>query len=380
MDKVKQIIYNVLDNNQKMTANQAAYLFECKSAEALNLIQNAANELRKKLVGDKVSYIINLNANFTNICDSFCIFCGFRRNATESDAYILDINDFEPHLDYNVNQLGITEVCFQGGLHSKLKISGFKSVSLLDTYAELLSRVKGRYPDLHIHAYSPEEIEFLSVVSGKSEQYILEYFKDSGLDSMPGTAAEILVDEIRKKICSKKLNTQKWIDIIKLAHKLGVPSTATIMYGHFENSFHKARHLEILRNIQEETNGFTEFIPLPLIPDKTYLKDKVAPLTCVDRLKLLAISRLFFGKDIKNIQASWVKQGFEETAESLDWGCNDIGGTLGDERITQAAGGTFGRGVTKKQLVDIITFKNRIPVLRDTLYLYQKDRSLTYLT
>ncbi len=373
MDKVKQIISNVLENNQKMTADQAAYLFECKSKEALNLIKNGANELRKELVGDKVSYIVNLNANFTNICDSFCIFCGFRRNDSEPDAYILDLNEFEPHLDYNVKQLGITEVCFQGGLYSKLKINGFKSVSLLDTYAELLSWVKDRYPDLHIHAYSPEEIEFLSVVSGKSEQYILEYFKDSGLDSMPGTAAEILVDEIRKKICSKKLNTQKWVDIIKLAHKLGIPSTATIMYGHFESSSHKAKHLEILRNIQEETNGFTEFIPLPLIPDRTHLRGKVVPLTSIDRLKLLAISRLFFGKDIKNIQASWVKQGFEETAESLDWGCNDIGGTLGDERITQAAGGCFGKGVTKEQLVEIITSKNRVPMQRDTLYLYQKE-------
>ena len=190
---------------------------------------------------------------------------------------------------------------------------------------------------------------------------------------MPGTAAEILVDEIRSKICPKKLNTAKWTEIVKLAHGLSIPTTATIMYGHIESNYHRAKHLEVLRYIQDETRGFTEFIPLPFIASKTLLSHKVTPLESVDRLKMLAIARLFFKDSIPNIQASWVKQGKEETAESLDWGVNDVGGTLGDERITNAAGGTFGRNITKEELVEIITSKGRSPVLRDTLYNYSKD-------
>lgn len=372
MNSIKTILSRLSEDNYRLSANDASMLFECTNSNEIDSIRQAADNARLNIAGNKVSYIVNLNVNFTNICESVCLFCGFRRSDMASDKYILDPEEFEERLYNAVTRDKISEVCFQGGLYSRLRLPGLKANTLLDTYAELLSRVKDKYSSLHIHAYSPEEIEFLSISSGKSIRYILEYLKDSGLDSMPGTAAEILDDDIRSKICPKKLNTARWIEIVRLAHSLNIPSTATIMYGHYESSAQRAMHLEIIRNIQDETNGFTEFIPLPLVATKTLLNQKITPLTSVDRLKMLAISRLFFRDSIANIQASWVKQGMEETAESLDWGVNDIGGTLGDERITYAAGGTFGHGTTRESLVELIKSNNREPVLRDTLYKYRE--------
>jgi FO synthase subunit 2 len=372
MSNISSILSKITETDNYLTVDDAAELFNCNEKQEIEAIKNTADILRTKIAGDKVSYIVNLNVNFTNICESVCLFCGFRRSEADSDSYIINLDDFEERL-YNASKNGALEVCLQGGLHSKLKIQGLKSKNLVDMYAELLIWIKEKYPNIHIHAYSPEEIEFLSILSGKPIKYILEYFKDSGLDSMPGTAAEILADEVRSQICSKKLNTKKWIEIITLAHNLNIPTTATIMYGHVESNYHRAKHLEILRNMQNNTGGFTEFIPLPFISNKTLLNNKVTPLTSVDRLKMLAIARLFFKEAIPNIQASWVKQGIEETAESLEWGVNDVGGTLEDERITYAAGGNFGRGISKEKLIDLIKLKNRQPILRDTLYNYKEQ-------
>lgn len=376
MTTIESILSKAIESNNRMSVDEAAMLFDCTEKDDIQLIKEYADKLRSNIAGDKVSYINNFNLNFTNICESVCLFCGFRRSETDFDATTLNLDEFEETLYKAANQ-GISEICLQGGLNSKLKIKGLKSIEMLDMYAELLQWFKSRYSHIHLHAYSPEEIDFLSVISGKSINYVLEYLKDSGLDSMPGTAAEIFDKEIRSIICSKKLSADKWVNIIKTAHKTGIPSTATIMYGHIETSIHRAKHLEVLRNLQEETGGLTEFVPLPFVANKTLLSGKIVPLKSVDRLKMLAISRLFFKELLPNIQASWVKQGVEETAESLDWGANDIGGTLGDERITFEAGGNYGRSMTVDQLVDIIQSKNRIPVLRDTLYNYIKEPVLS---
>jgi FO synthase subunit 2 len=372
MTTIQSILNKVTESDNRLSADDAAKLFDCTDKGDIQLIKSHADKLRSNIAGDKVSYISNLNVNFTNICESVCLFCGFRRSENDPDATILNLDEFEETLYIAANQ-GITEICLQGGLFSKLKIKGLKSNNSLDMYAELLQWIKSRYSHIHLHAYSPEEIDFLSILSGKSINYVLSYLKDSGLGSMPGTAAEIFDKEIRSIICPKKISADKWVNIIKTAHKTGIPSTATIMYGHIESSLHRAKHLEVLRNLQEETGGLTEFVPLPFVANKTHLSGKIVPLKSVDRLKLLAISRLFFKDLIPNIQASWVKQGIEETAESLDWGVNDIGGTLGDERITFEAGGNYGRSMTEDQLVSIINSKNRTPVLRDTLYNYIKE-------
>ena len=371
MSRVEKILSDVLERNYRLTADDATLLFNSSDKKDIELIKTTANALRKKVNGDKVSYIINLNVNFTNICEATCLFCGFKRSENQPGSEILDLEKFEETFLKAVKD-GVTEVCLQGGLYSKLEIPGLKATNKLDMYAKLLSWFKDRHPKVHLHAYSPEEIEFSSLLSGKSIQYVLDYFKDSGLNSMPGTAAEILDDNIRKIICSKKLNTAKWIEVIKTAHKSGIPTTCTMLFGHIESNQHRANHLEILRNVQDETHGFTEYIPLPFISTKTLLSSKVKPLESIDRLKMLSIARIFFGYSIPNIQASWVKQGMAETAESLDWGVNDVGGTLGDERITFEAGGNFGRNVSKEDLIELIESKQRQPILRDTLYDYQK--------
>ncbi|MEW5819352.1 MAG: 5-amino-6-(D-ribitylamino)uracil--L-tyrosine 4-hydroxyphenyl transferase CofH [Cyanobacteriota bacterium] len=364
---IKRITDKVVLDNHYLTVDEAALLFAASTDKELEIIKQSADDLRKRLVGDQVSYTINLNVNFTNICECSCLFCGFRCSEGDDNSYIITIDELDGKLN-EATKKGAMEICFQGGLYSKLQIPGLKSKNILDLYAKLLAWVKDNYPEVITHSYSPEEIDFLSYMTDKSLIYVLEYLKDNGLDTMPGTAAEILVDDVRKKVCPKKLTTARWVEIIKLAHQLNIPTTSTIMYGHFESNLDLAKHLEVLRNIQKETGGITEFIPLPLVATKTALAKLVKPLTSEDRLKMLAISRLYFADLIPNIQASWVKQGMEETLESLSWGVNDVGGTLGDERITNAAGGTFGKAVEAVDLVEIICKASKKPVLRDTYY------------
>ena len=366
---IDNILTKAVDTDQKLTVDEAAFLFNCEDKNDVEKIKHAADILRSKISGNNVSYIVNSNVNFTNICEAVCLFCGFRRKESDPDSEILNLDELEEKL-YNSVKNGASEVCLTGGLYSRLKIQGLKATNMLDLYAELLLWIKDKAPNIHLHAYSPEEIEYSSILSGKPVKYILEYFKDSGLDSMPGTAAEILADEIRSIICPKKLNTQRWVEIISQAHRLNIPTSATIMYGHIESNYHRARHLEILRNLQEVTGGITEFIPLPIITTKTLLSHKVKTLQPVDRLKMLAISRLFFKELIPNIQSSWVKQGIEEAVEALDWGVNDLGGTLGDEKITFAAGGNFGKNISKEKLISVISSTGKTPILRDTLYNY----------
>lgn len=367
IDDIKRITDRVVEDNQYLTTKEAEVLFNETSTEGLDIIRVAADTLRQRLNGDLVSYIVNLNVNFTNICDCRCLFCGFRRNSTDPDAYTITIDDLDAKLSMATSK-GALEICFQGGLYPELVIGGLKAKNLLDTYAKLLAWVKEHYPQVITHAYSPEEIFFLHEVSGKSTHYILECLKDHGLDTMPGTAAEILVDDVRKRICPKKLNTSQWVNVVKQAHSLQIPTTCTILYGTVETNKDIAKHLNVLRTLQQETNGFTEFIPLALVADKTPIAHKIKPLTSIDRLKMLAISRLFFADLIPNIQASWVKQGIPETKESLNWGVNDIGGTLFDEQITFKAGGAFGQAMTEEELIHIITSSNKKPVLRNTIY------------
>lgn len=365
--EIKEITEKVLYENSYLTVADATKLFAVTSRQELEVIQHAADELRKRLVGDVVSYTVNLNVNFTNICECRCLFCGFRCSEDSENAYVITIDELDDRLKEAARK-GALEVCFQGGLNPKIQIPGLKAKNILDLYAKLLAWVKDRYPKIITHSYSPEEIDFVSDLSGKSILYTLECLKDNGLDTMPGTAAEILVDEVRKKICPRKLNTERWVGIIKQAHALNIPTTSTIMYGHFETPLHLAEHLNVLREIQKETGGLTEFIPLPLVASKTALAKLVKPLITEDRLKMLAIGRLFFADLIPNIQASWVKQGMEETRESLSWGVNDVGGTLGDERITNAAGGQYGSSVEAEDLINLICSANRKAVLRDTYY------------
>ncbi|MCX8176201.1 MAG: 5-amino-6-(D-ribitylamino)uracil--L-tyrosine 4-hydroxyphenyl transferase CofH, partial [Candidatus Bathyarchaeota archaeon] len=297
-------VASILDkalNGKEISEEEALKLFTVSGINFHALIL-VADWLRFKRVGDVVTFVCNRNINFTNVCQIRCDFCAFSRDLNSPDAYLLKPNDVVAKAKEAWIK-GATEVCIQGGINPVLNLA---------YYEEILKTIKKELPKIHIHAFSPMEIAYMSWKSGLKFEEVLVRLKEAGLDSMPGTAAEILVDEVRSKICSRKIKSQEWVKIIKTAHKLGIPTTATVMYGHVEGLRDLVAHLKILRNIQKETKGFTEFIPLTFIHWKTplYLKGEVkAGATGVEDLKLYAISRLFFNGVIDNIQVSWVKLG-----------------------------------------------------------------------
>lgn len=343
--------------NKQITDSQLLTLFlnDFKTDE----LYAAADSLRKILCGDRVTYVRNLNINFTNICINNCLFCAFK--AQQQDKGFNLSNEQITAKVAQAEKAGITEVCIQGGLHPNYGLT---------QYAEILKAVKRVSPRVHIHAFSPMEIKHAADMSGKSYRYVLEFLISNGLGSMPGTAAEILDDTVREKICPGKLSTDQWVEIITTAHKLGLKTTATIMFGHLEAPTDIVTHLKLIKKIQAQTGNFTEFIPLPFIPYNTVLGQKynVTPIPTSETFKLLAISRLYFGTLIPNIQVSWPKIGPEAAMQSLSVGVNDIGGTLMEESISKSAGAKFGDFLHVDKIVSMIQRAGRIPIERDTMY------------
>ncbi|MGP3667377.1 MAG: 5-amino-6-(D-ribitylamino)uracil--L-tyrosine 4-hydroxyphenyl transferase CofH [Candidatus Bathyarchaeota archaeon] len=347
-------------NGKEISEKEALKLFTVKGINFHALIL-VADWLRFKRVGDIVTFVCNRNINFTNVCQIRCDFCAFSRDLNSPDAYLLKPSDVLAKAK-EAWLKGATEVCIQGGINPVLDLT---------YYEEVLKAIKKEIPKIHIHAFSPMEIAYMSWKSGLMFDEVLVRLKEAGLDSMPGTAAEILVDEVRRKICSRKIGSHEWIKIITTAHKLGIPTTATVMYGHAESLENLVTHLKVLRNIQKETKGFTEFIPLTFVHWKTplYLKGGVkAGATGAEDLKLYAISRLFFNGVIDNIQVSWVKLGAKFAQVALTAGANDFGGTLMEENISKSAGATAGENMCVDEVVRLIRDLGRIPAQRTTTY------------
>ncbi|BDZ71075.1 5-amino-6-(D-ribitylamino)uracil--L-tyrosine 4-hydroxyphenyl transferase CofH [Methanobacterium petrolearium] len=339
--------------------------------EALKLIKTtgsdyqalirAADLRRQELIGDEVTYIKNWNINFTDICTGTCGFCAFRKDPGQDGAYFLDVDEIVQRAKTAWDD-GAIEICIQGGLHPDVDAY---------FYEKILLSVKEEIPDIHIHAFSPMEIYYGAAQSGLTLKETLKMLKDAGLGSMPGTAAEILNDDVRKVICPGKLTTEEWVQVIETAHQTGVPTTCTMMYGHVESVEHRVEHLEILRNIQKKTGGFTEFVPLTFMHQNApiYKQGISSPgTTGTEDLKLYAVSRLMFGDLIPNIQVSWVKLGFKFAQVCLTAGGNDMGGTLGEENISRSAGAQHGVYTPPEHLQYIIRDLGRIPAERDTLY------------
>ena len=356
-------IANILEGSltgQKLTEEDAVTLLEASGQDVLALVA-VADELRKRRVGEQVSYVINRNINFTNVCRENCRFCGFHRGKNASDAYFLTPEEIGLKA-LEASNMGASEVCIQGGLHPELP---------KDYYIAVLREVKNLVPAMHIHAYSPMEVLYGAERRGIPVEEYLAELKNAGLGSMPGTAAEILVDEIRARICPGKMNTAGWIRVIKAAHCQGIRTTCTMMYGHIEKPYHQTRHLSLLRNIQKETGGFTEFVPLSFVHAKTrlYLTEGArAGTDGLAELKVHAVSRLMLDGFIPNIQVSWVKLGKRLAQVCLAAGANDFGGTLFEEKIAAAAGGDTPGGMTEQEIVQAIRDVGRIPVKRTTLY------------
>ena len=320
-----------------------------------------ADHLRRETVGEAITYVANRNINFTNVCFVGCSFCGFGRGPQASDAYSLSFEEVVRRAQ-EARDCGATEVCIQGGLPRDL--DGF-------FYRDLLRAVKRSIPAMHVHAFSPMEIDYGVLKTGMPLRDYLRMMKDEGLGSIPGTAAEILDDRIRLQLSPNKLPVARWVEIITTAHELGIPTTSTMMYGHVEEPADWVHHLFLLRSIQKRTGGFTEFVPLGFIHQNTrlYKHGGSRPGAVRDEhLRVHALSRVLLHGSIRNIQVSWVKLGIDISLASLQAGANDFGGTLMEENISKAAGATFGEYVSPEEFRSHIRKIGRVPAERSTTY------------
>ena len=356
---VAGLLENALAGND-LGLEDGLILAKVEGKDLLALVK-VADELRRRAVGDRITYVVNRNLNFTNVCIVGCAFCGFSRGPDSPDAYF---HSSETLIAKSVEavKLGATEVCIQGGLPKDL--DGYY-------YVNLLRAIKARLPELHVHAYSPMEIAYGVEKTRLNLREYLLMLKEAGLNSIPGTAAEILDDQVRKSLSPNKLKVRQWIDVIRTAHGLGIPSTSTMMYGHTELPEHWVRHLLLLREIQKETRGFTEFVPLGFIHPQTKLFQKGgarAGHSAHEDLIVHALSRVLLNGYISNIQVSWVKLGFQDSLACLEAGANDFGGTLMEESISKAAGANFGEYVSPGEFRALIRTIGRIPAERSTTY------------
>jgi FO synthase subunit 2 len=336
---------------ERIGSSDTAALLAARGDDA-RAVWSVADGMRSRRCGDEVTYVVNRNVNFTSCCTGSCLFCNFHTSAGNA----LSMNEVRERIRIP----GLTEVCLQGGLHPSLG---------LPYYVELLQTVHRELPSVHVHAFSPAEIDHISVQEGIGIGETLRVLREAGLGSIPGTAAEILDDSVRSIICPEKIPTARWKEIITTAHSLGIPSTATMMYGHVETYRQRADHLLTIREIQERTGGFTEFVPLSYLPgNELGRKYGLTGASGLDDLNVHAVSRIVLNDVIPNIQASWVKLGWKLTTVALCCGANDVGGTLYEENISRASGGTHGERAEKKDIEAMIRLAGRTPRQRDTLY------------
>ena len=344
----------------RLSREQCLLLAHSEGDDLLALIA-AADQLRHDLVGDVVTYVVNRNINFTNVCFVGCKFCAFSRGAREADAYFLTLEDVARRTR-EARERGATEVCVQGGLPRDLEPF---------YYRDILRAVKDAVPDMHTHAFSPMEISYGVELTGMSTHDYLCMLRDNGLDTLPGTAAEILDDEVRTLISRNKLSTARWREIITTAHECGIRTTSTLMYGHIETVEHWVDQLLLLREIQSRTGGFTEFVPLGFVHQNTLLFQegmaRPGP-TLSEHLKIHALARVVLAGAINNIQVSWVKLSRETAQMCLRAGANDYGGTLMDENISRLAGATSGEYLSPEQFHERIHELGRTPAERNTTY------------
>ncbi|WP_406656754.1 5-amino-6-(D-ribitylamino)uracil--L-tyrosine 4-hydroxyphenyl transferase CofH [Methanolobus sp. ZRKC2] len=348
------IIENALAG--KTTKEDAFSLLQVHPFELFGL----ADRLRYESVGDTVTYIINRNINFTNKCIGNCGFCAFKHN---SEGYVLSTEQILQKVK-EADRLGATEVCIQGGLLADAD---------LNFYLHIIESVKEEFPHISTHAFSPMEVYHAARQSDVSVNEALTELKRAGLGSMPGTAAEILSDRVREIICSKKLKTDEWVDVITKAHRIGIHTTATMMYGHIETIEERIDHILLIRDIQKNTGGFTEFVPLPFMPYNNHIGEEMLRsgkyiTSGTEDLRMYALSRIILNTHVNNIQSSWVKLGKKLSQVALHCGANDLGGTLMEEKISRSAGATNGEFMSAQELEWFIRASGREPRQRNTVY------------
>ena len=356
--KTEKILTKSLD--EAISVDEANHLMNIKGNELYPLLATA-DYLRNEIVGDDVTFINNCNINFTNICTVRCGFCAFGKDADDPDAYILDDEAILAKANGAVEK-GAHEFCVMGGVLPDADI---------EYYEHLLTLLKDEYPDVMIHGFSPTMINDACSVSGIDIAEGFERLKTAGLDTLPGTAAEILTDRSRDIICPEKVSVRDWIDIVKTSHEVGIPGSATIMYGHVETLSERVEHIDIIRQIQEDTNGFTEFIPMTFMHEYSPIfldGQKNLGASGTEDLKLYAISRMMLRDSIPNIQVSWVKMGFRFAQVVLTAGANDLGGTLGGDELSEASGAPDGVEASIETLDSMIKNLGRNPIERNSKY------------
>ncbi len=349
---------------QELSIEDISRLFESRGAD-FGYITQQANRLRKATNGDTVSFVVNRNINYTNVCYFKCQFCAFSKGKASENLrgrpYDISAEEIARRTREAWDR-GATEVCMQGGIHPDY--TG-------QTYLDIVETVRHAVPGMHIHAFSPLEVWQGASTLGISLREFLERLKSAGLNTLPGTAAEVLDDEVRQTLCADKLNSEEWLQVMQTAHDVGFKTTATIMYGHIDRPKHWANHLLRIRALQARTGGFTEFVPLPYVHMEApmYLKglSRRGP-SFREAVLMHAVARLVFHGQIDNIQASWVKMGLDGVAACLNAGANDLGGTLMNESITRAAGASYGQEWTAQAIEDTIRNMERLPRMRNTLY------------
>jgi FO synthase len=344
----------------ELSEDELTALFAETRPEVVEEMRVAADELRAELAGDTVTFVVNRNVNFTNVCVVGCAFCGFGQGKRSPDAYEVSEEDFAARVEEAI-AFGATELCMQGGIHPDLT---------LEEYGRWLRLAKECAPQLHLHAYSPLEFYWACERSGKSPAQVFEHLLECGLGSTPGTAAEVLDDGVRQRISPNKLPADRWVEIVEASHRAGLRSTSTVMFGHIEEPRELARHMRVIRGLQERTGGITEFVPLSFIPFNTMLgrTHGIEEISMAENLKHTAAFRLALGRTIPNLQASWVKMGLEGATEALRWGVNDLGGTLMEENISRMAGSQHGVRLEPEQLIAAAWAAGREPAQRTTLY------------
>ncbi|MEP0812014.1 7,8-didemethyl-8-hydroxy-5-deazariboflavin synthase subunit CofH [Trichocoleus sp. ST-U2] len=368
-----------------LSQEEGVVLLKQTDPDVQSAIRETADKLRLRQAGETVTYVINRNINFTNICEQHCSFCAFRRDEDEEGAFWLESPQILEKAADGVRR-GATEICMQGGLHLGAKING----ASLPYYLQLVKTIKEEFPQLHLHAFSPQEVQFIAREDGLSYESVIAALRDAGVGSMPGTAAEVLNDEVRRVLCPEKLDTATWLEIVGTAHKLGMPTTSTMLSGHIETPEQQMQHLDKLRSLQQTavTQGYpariSEFILLPFVGQEAPkpLRRRVGRDQPIleDALLLTAVARIFLGNWIPNHQPSWVKLGLAGAVEALKWGCNDIGGTLMEEHITTMAGAVGGTCMEVETLQEAIRSLGRPYQQRDTLYRVLKRDTVAVLS
>jgi FO synthase subunit 2 len=357
---------------QDLTPAEGVVLLQQRDPQAIAQIRVTADRLRQMQVGETVTYVVNRNLNFTNICEQHCSFCAFRRDEGNDGAFWLDRAQILEKVADGVTR-GATEICMQGGLNPKAQLQG----SSLAYYQSLVQMIKAAFPQLHLHAFSPQEVQFIARQDGLSYATVIAALRDAGVGSLPGTAAEVLDDLVRQVLCPEKIDTATWLEIVGIAHQQGLHTTSTLLSGHIETPEQQIRHLDLLRCLQRDSlqNGYpgiTEFILLPFVGQEAPkpLRRRVGrdQPVLADALLLMAVARIFLGRWIPNHQPSWVKLGLAGAIEALTWGCNDIGGTLMEEHITTMAGAQGGTCLEVETLQAAIVKLGRPYQQRDTVY------------